>query len=260
MAVLTNTINITSYGYLIGPGNVGTKVGVPDSVETIIEAAVINLTKSHNPQYIDVGGTSTLTYTIQNASTNSITQGIIIEPLLLLANITYSNPQGCSVSGDTITVDLTTPLAPNSTKVVSLTINAGQNITPSNLAYTTLATGTFTLNTAVPIPIVTTATDIFQINSAPLEISKTVIPTTSPLTAGNILTYTITIINKGNVEAMIRTGALTDTWTAGGLVNVQVVSDPRFTVSAQGITNNVDIVVTPAVPLTITIIGTSALI
>ena len=255
MPNVTNTSKVNNFQYNVSPGQGANGSSNTSAVTVNVTAASVTFTKTNNPEYIDLGGSSTITYTITNNNPEKLTVATITDPIFTTAGVTFSNLQGATLSGNTLTVDLPSGgLTQNSTDTVSVKVTVANTAVPSNTTYDTTAIGTFTIATTPASIITQSAKGHLVVNSAILLVTKTVSPSVTTITQGNLLTYTITITNTGNVSATIPTGQFVDSWTSNGLTNVQT-NTPGFTVSGSDIKNSSPITIAAGTTVTLVFTG-----
>lgn len=255
MSVLTNTAIITHYTYPIGPNISGTGSTIPMSLSITVDPAPILFTVTNAPEYIRPGETSVLTYSITNLNSAPLTTATLVNPLFTLAGVTVSNLKGAVRVGNTLNIILPTGgLLQYASIHITANITVSSNAISSHNVYNTRSTGTFTLTATPPRSITQTIKGHLEVNSAYLSISKSVLPNTQTITAGNLLTYTITIANAGNVAAYIPVQGFVDTWTPNSLTNVSI-NDSRFTVNGCTLTNIVPLNISVNEPLILILTG-----
>lgn len=258
MANLTNTMKINNYQYNITTGQTANGSSNSASITVNVTEATVVFTKSNNPQYISLGGSSTITYSITNTNSEVLTTAIIVDPIFALPGVTFSNLQNATLVGTTLTVNLgTAGLAQNATVRVTVTITVANTAIPSSTIYNTTATGTFTLATLPITTIIKTGKGQLEVNAAILQVTKSMLPNVTAITAGNLLTYTITVTNSGNVAATIPSGQFLDSWNGNGLTNVQTTNQ-GFQISTNQIVNNTAITINAGETFTLTYTGNAA--
>lgn len=257
MANLTNTTKINNYQFNVTTGQTSNGSSNSASVTINVTEATVVFAKANNPQYITLGGSSTITYSITNTNSELLTTAIIVDPIFALPGVTFTNLQNATLSGTTLTVNLGTGLAQNSTVRVTVTVNVATTAIPSSTVYNTTATGTFTIATLPITTIIKTAKGLLEANAAIIQLVKSLVPNVANITAGNLLTYTITATNSGNVSATIPIGQFTDSWNSNGLTNVQTTTS-GFQITSNSITNSTAITINAGETFTLTYTGNAS--
>ncbi len=172
-------------------------------VETQINATIINPTKNANQQIVNIGDIITYTITVPNNGNISATNVSITDPI----------PTGTTFIPNSVTVNGTTQSGVTPTNIPLGTIPAGQTTTvtfqvqvtslPANGTITNEANVTYTSQPNPSEPPTTTTTTPPPTNTSVRTAIVNPTKTASPQIAdiGDIITYTITVPNTGNIAA-----------------------------------------------------------
>ncbi|MGN4558376.1 DUF7507 domain-containing protein [Bacillus cereus group sp. MYBK5-2] len=172
-------------------------------VETLINAAIINPSKTANQQIVNIGDIITYTITIPNNGNISATNVSITDPI----------PTGTTFIPNSVTVNGTTQPGVTPTNIPIGTVAAGQTSTvtfqvqvtslPANGTITNEANITYTSQPNPTEPPTTTTTTPPPTNTSVRTAIVNPIKTANPQIAdiGDIITYTITLQNMGNIPA-----------------------------------------------------------
>lgn len=196
-------VNFSSTSYqLVSPPEAETSISNP--VSTQIKEAILSMTKNENISFANIGQTVFYTTSISNIGNTDATNIVFTDVL----------PSGLTFVPNTLTVDsvlqpnanpntgvLLATLPPNEiySIVFQVTVNS---IPPSNPAQNTASTTyEFTVDPGNPPVSNTTSsnTTLLQINNANIISTKTADLTFADV--GNIITFTLTLSNTGNVAA-----------------------------------------------------------
>ena len=168
---------------------------------TATQTAGLTISKTANPTTVNaVGSLVTYTFTVKNTGNIDLT-GIVV-------NDTQNSPAGSLTSGPTC---LATSLAPGISTTCTATYTVAQaDLNKGSITDSATATGTLPNSTTYTTPTPATAT-VTATQTAGLTISKTASPTTVSA-VGNVVTYTFTVKNTGNVT--LTTVGVNDTQNA----------------------------------------------
>ncbi|MDA1853814.1 hypothetical protein PDJ89_14995 [Bacillus cereus] len=172
-------------------------------VETLINAAIINPSKTANQQIVNIGDIITYTITIPNNGNTSATNVSITDPI----------PTGTTFIPNSVTVNGTIQTGVTPTNIPIGTVAAGQTTTvtfkvqvtslPANGTITNEANVTYTSQPNPTEPPTTTTTTPpptnTSVRTAIVNPTKTVSPQVADI--GDIITYTIALPNTGNIPA-----------------------------------------------------------
>ncbi|PGT61686.1 hypothetical protein COD86_02090 [Bacillus cereus] len=172
-------------------------------VETQINATIINPTKNTNQQIVNIGDIITYTITVPNNGNISATNVSITDPI----------PTGTTFIPNSVTVNGTAQSGVTPTNIPLGTIPAGQTTTvtfrvqvtslPTNGTITNEANVTYTSQPNPTEPPTTTTTTppptTTSVRTAIVNPTKTASPQIADI--GDIITYTITLPNTGNIPA-----------------------------------------------------------
>ena len=222
---LTNTVQAIDYSYTVYGATTGSGTTQQAIVANEILPANITFTKVISRQYATLGDSFTVTYTVGNQTGEILDSVEITDTLVGVTTFTQQSITNGTVTGNVVT--MTTLPADGQEQTVQITYRIENTTVPSATQYSTKASAAISGGAS---PLVTkTATAELQINAAILTATKVVSPTGSIL-EGNVLTYTITITNTGNVDATIPAGKFVDSWTAGGFSTISISQPTRFAV------------------------------
>ncbi len=172
--------------------NSGVELGLPNTFMFgfVTTSADIRITKTDSPDPVRVGQDLTFTLTVQNAGPNAASAVQVTDTLP--AGVTFksaTSTKGTCSGSATVTCDLGT-VANNATETVTIVVTPTNAGTLSNTA--TVSTASADANLANNSSTTTTTVNP---RSANLSITKGDAP--DPVTAGQSLTYTLTVANAG---------------------------------------------------------------
>ena len=219
---IVNTAD-TAFTYTVDPADPDGVTGNAPSnpVNTQVNDANITTVKTVDKTISDVGEVLTYTLVLQNSGNVSANNVVITDPVP--AGTTFINGSLLGATGTPPTLNVSS-IAAGGSATVSYQVLVGDAIpTPNPVPNTASVAFTFTLDPANPdgqIGASTSNTVNTQVNSAIVSATKTADPAFSDV--NGTVTYTITLINSGNVAA--NSVVLTDvipagtTFVAGSLV------------------------------------------
>ena len=252
MAQIINTATIAQYQYPVGTTTKVIDTPISSTAVNELTDVVINFTKVCEPHYADIGDLITLTYTASNStqaqtplfSKISVQDNLFLSTLANVEIIPSLNVTNFNSTTGTFDFDLTNvggTLEPTESisAIITLRLLPGADLT---LNYNTTATATFTESTTQSTRTLSDTCNL-QINNATLTINKTSsIPPTTPITCGQVLTYTTIITNTGNVSATILAGNFSDPIPAGTTF-ASSLSPANFSFNGTAVVNTTDIVI-----------------
>ncbi len=197
---LSNTATITPSITDTGPGN----NSATDNNTVLVPETDLSITKSDSPDPVTAGEDLTYTMTVTNNGPSDSTGGTVTD--VLPAGVTFSSSSDCTEAGGTVTCAIGA-LAVSDSEMVSfvVTVDPGQTAALSN-------TASVAANETDSTAGNDSATEGTTVN-AETDLSITKSDSPDPVTAGEDLTYTLTVTNNGPSDS---TGAtVTDVLPAG---------------------------------------------
>jgi uncharacterized repeat protein (TIGR01451 family) len=200
--VLTNNVTVATATSDPNPGNESA-----NATTTVAASADLSVTKVDTPDPVTAGNNLTYTITVNNAGPSNATTVALSDTLPAGTTFVSLSPAGgwsCTTPavGAGGTVSCTNPSLSVGNAVFTLTVNVGAGV-----ATGTVITNTATVSSATTDPNTGnesgTATTTVGSGSADLSVTKSDSP--DPVTAGNNLTYTITVTNAGPSNATTTT-------------------------------------------------------
>lgn len=253
MAQIINTATVGQYQYNVGDTIKVIATPIFDTVTNTLTDTLVDFQKVCNPHFSDINQEITLTYTATNNtqaatpvfSTVAVQDDILITnpyiAILGMSNILNFNPTTGRFNIDLSSISGGLGPGQSITATVILKLLPGANL---SLNYNTIATGYFTEPTTGSTNNLTDSCNL-QINNGSLTMHKTSsVPPTTPVACGQVLTYTITIRNTGNVPATILAGGFSDPLPAG-VTYADSLSPSICTFDGTKVTNTVDVTIPP---------------
>lgn len=253
MAQVINTATIGQYQYQVGDTIQVITTPIFDTVTNTLTDTIVDFQKVCNPNFSDLNSPITLTYTATNntQATTPVFSNISVQDDILITNpniqiLSTNNVLNFIPATGRFDIDLSSVgggLGPNQTVVATVTLKLlpGADLT---LNYNTVATGIFTEPTTGSSNDLTDSCNL-QINNGTLTIDKTSsVPPTTPVACGQVLTYTITIRNTGNVPTTILPGNFSDPLPSGATY-ADSLSPSTFTFDGTQVTNSVAVTIPP---------------
>lgn len=253
MAQIINTATIGKYQYNVGDTIKVIATPIFDTVTNTVTDTIVDFQKVCNPHFSDVNQEITITYTATNntAAATPVFSNIAVQDDILISNpyiviLNTNNVLNYIVTAGRFDMDLAQVsggLGPGEsvTATVTLKLLPGADLTYN---YNTIATAFFTEPTTGSTNDLTDACNL-QIQNGTLTIDKaSSVPEGTPVACGQVLTYTITIRNTGNVEATILAGDFTDP-LPHGVAYAESLSPATFTFNGSAVTNTTSIVIPP---------------
>jgi uncharacterized repeat protein (TIGR01451 family) len=200
--VLTNNATVSATTSDPNPGNESA-----NATTTVAASADLSVTKVDTPDPVTAGNNLTYTITVNNAGPSTATTVALSDTLPAGTTfVSLSSPGGWSCTppavgaGGTVSCSIASLAVGNA--VFTLTVNVGAGV-----ATGTVITNTATVTAATSDPNTGnesgSATTTVGSGSADLSVTKSDSP--DPVTAGNNLTYTITVTNAGPSNATTTT-------------------------------------------------------
>lgn len=226
------SIPITNVGNVAVPG--GTS-GNTNAVSTQVNTAFVTVNKMGNLAFAKPGDIITYTFQLNNAGNVSANNVILTDAIP--AGTTFVPGSVTGATGVPPTLTLNAPIAPNSTATVTFQVQVDAGIpTPNPMPNSASVAYTYTVDPADP----NGATGARNSNTVETLVNAAIVETvkTADLAfaaPGDIITYTITLTNSGNVSA--DSVVLTDvipagtTYVAGSVTGATGVP-PTFTLNA----------------------------
>lgn len=190
-----------NYSYTVDPavpnGATGSKSS--NTVTTLVNIAKVSTTKAVNLNYAEIAQILTYTLTVNNSGNTAANNVTITDAVPSGTTFVIGSVTGAIGVPPVLT--LATPLAPGSTTTVTFQVLVGNTLpVPNPIVNTGNTSFVYTVDPALPngaSGIAPTNSVATQINDANLNTIVNVDKTVSDL--GEVLTYTITLKNDGNV-------------------------------------------------------------
>jgi len=204
---ITNTATVAATGDTTGGNNSATTT-------TTVATIDVGITKTDTPDPITAGQNITYTITLTNSGTataaaNSVTLTDAVPTNTSFVSCTAPTGWTCTNNTGTVTATNTTgTLAPNTPVVFTLVVGVNA-ATPAGTTITNTATVSATGDTTGGNNTATTTTTV-QAATPTIDVGVTKVDTPDPVTAGQNITYTITLTNGGTGTAAANSVTLTD--------------------------------------------------
>lgn len=199
---LTNTATST-YTFTVDPANPdgAGSTASSNTVSTQVNEAIVGMTKTVNPAFVDVNGI--LTYTITLNNTGNVAADNVVITDIIPAGTTFVPNSVVGATGTPPTLTLTAPIIAGGSSVVSFQVQVG-NTLPNPNPILNSATSAFTFTEDPENPNGATGTSASnvvsaQVNNANVTTLKSV--DKSYADVNDVLTYTLLLTNSGNVAA-----------------------------------------------------------
>ncbi len=189
-------INIANFG--INPGSLPHNPALSDIVTTIVNAPMINATKTDGTDFAEPG--DLLNYTVQASNYGSVTaHGVVITDVLPteLTLVRLPNPPPDIQNGQTLVWNNLGPIAPEGNVFIRIPVRVNDK-TPLG----TILTNTLAVEYSNPVGHLynlQTASDTTTVIAPLFTVSKSAFP--DPVYAGQPIIYTIAYANNGTAEA-----------------------------------------------------------
>lgn len=190
-----------NYTYTVDPAVPNGAAGVQNSntVTTLVNIAQVSTNKAVNVNYAQIGDIITYTLTLNNSGNVAANNVIITDAVPNGTTFVIGSVTGAIGTPPSLT--LATPLAPGSTTTVTFQVKVG-NILPVPNPIVNTANTAFVYTANPSLPNGASGSNVSnsvntQINDATLTTVLAVDKSVSNL--GEVLTYTVTLTNKGNV-------------------------------------------------------------
>ncbi len=208
--VLTNTAVVSAATSDPNPGNESAM-----ATTTVAASADLSVTKVDTPDPVTAGTNLTYTITLNNAGPSDAATVSLADTLPAGTTfVSLSSPGGWSCTtpavGGTGSISCSIASFSSGSSVFTVIVQVDAGVSNG-----TVITNTATVSSATtdPTPGNNSGTATTTVGSGSADVSVTKVDTPDPVTAGNNLTYTITVTNAGPSNAT--TAALSDTLPAG---------------------------------------------
>lgn len=192
-----------AFTFTSDPANPDGSTGTSNSntVNTLINKAIVTAEKTVTPSFTDVGGTVAYTITLTNSGNVAANNVVLTD--VIPAGTTFVPGSLVGATGTPPTLTLANPIAAGGTATVTFDVLVGNSLpNPNPLENSVSAAFAYTVDPAVPNGATGTALGgpaATQVNTATLVVTKSVDKPISYI--GDILTYQISVKNTGNVSA-----------------------------------------------------------
>ena len=194
--IITNTANVTSTTPDPNPANNTSTVNT--EVTQVVAEADVSVVKIASPNPVAPGGVLTYTIVVANAGPNEAENVVLTDSIpSSIIGPEFSIDGGLTFNPWPGTLSLGTLLAGTSRTILIIgTVSSSATGTITN-------TATVTSTTPDPNPANNTSTVVTEVTAVPGEADISVVKTASPnpVTAGEVITYTLVVSNAGPADA-----------------------------------------------------------